>query len=154
MEPVSVFAVSSAVSVIADAVCVVAFVVSVALVVITGSERFAPAIAPARLACVVVTGLLVASSLLDVVDRWALALACLGFLIGLQAVALAFGQIAPLRVYLDRRTASGEPAWWRDFERGFGRYVARRDRRGRLWRSRASEARPLEPEDRIERSES
>jgi hypothetical protein len=113
-----------------------------------------PAIAPARLACVVVAGLLVASSLLDVVDRWALALACVGFLVGLQAVALAFGQLAPLRAYLDRRTASGEPVWWSDFERGFGRYVARRDRRGRLWRRRVSEARPLDPEDRVERSES
>jgi hypothetical protein len=148
MEPVAVLAVSSAVSVAADAACVVA------LVVITGSERFVPAIAPARLACVVVTGLLVVSSLLDVVDRWALALACLGLLIGLQAVALAFGQLAPLRAYLDRRTASGEPVWWSDFERGFGRYVARRERRGRLCRARASGVGPLEPEDRVERSES
>lgn len=154
MEPVAVLAVSSAVSVAADAACVVALVVSVALVVITGSERFVPAIAPARLACVVVTGLLVVSSLLDVVDRWALALACLGLLIGLQAVALAFGQLAPLRAYLDRRTASGEPVWWSDFERGFGRYVARRERRGRLCRGRASGVGPLEPEDRVERSES
>lgn len=156
MEPVSVLAVSSAVSVVADAACVVACVASVAVVVATGRERFFPALAPARVACVVVTGLLVASSFVDAVDRWALVLACLGFLVGLQAFALAFGQLAPLRAYLDRRTAAGEPVWWADFERRFGRYVARRDRRGRLWRigNRAFEAPLVEREDDVERSES
>ena len=107
----------NAVSVVADAGCVVAFIASVAVVVANGMERSVPALAPARLGCVVVTGLLVASSL-AMSSTAALVLACLGFLLGLQAVALAFGQLAPLRAYLERRTATRELAGWVDFERG------------------------------------
>jgi hypothetical protein len=71
-------------------------------------------------------------------------------------MALAFGQLASLRVYLDRRTGAGEPAWWSDFERGFGRYVARRDRRGRLRRirTRSPEAPRHQRENDVEPSES
>jgi hypothetical protein len=69
MEPVAVLAVSDAISPVADAACVVAFVAGVAVVVATGRERCFPALAPARLACVVVMGLLVASSLVGAVDR-------------------------------------------------------------------------------------
>ena len=154
MEPVTVLAVSSAVSVTVDVACVVAFLASVAVLAATVREQFFPALAPARVACVVVTGVLVASSLVDAVDRWALVLACLGFLVGLQGLALAFGQLAPLRAYLGRRTAAGEPVWWADFERSFGRYVARRNRRGRLWRTgnRAFEAPLVDREDDVERS--
>jgi hypothetical protein len=153
MEPVAVLAVSRAASIAADAACVIAFVASVAVVVVTGLEKPVPRLAAARLACVVVTGVLVGSSLAGFVDRWGLALACVAFLVSLQAVALAFGRLAPLQSFLDRLTAEGE-AGWADFERSFQRYVARRDHRCRLWRSRASEPSLFEPEDRVERSES
>jgi len=157
MEPVVAVVVSNAVLAVVDSACVIAFIGSVGVLVATGrEEQFFPWLASARVVCVVVTGVLAASSLVDAVDRWALVLACLGFLFSLQAVALAFGQLAPLRSYLDRRTAAGEPVWWADFERSFGRYVARRNRRGRLWRigNRASEAPLVEREDDVERSES
>ena len=48
MEPVTVLAVSSAVSVIADVACVAAFVASVAVLAATVREQFFPALAPAR----------------------------------------------------------------------------------------------------------
>jgi hypothetical protein len=155
LEPVAAFAVSSAVSTLADAACVVALVASVAVGVATGRDQFFPWLATARRACVVVTGSLVASSFLNAVDRWALVLACLGFLAALQAVAIGFASLAPLRAYLDRHTAAGEPIWWADFERRFGRYVARRTRRGRLRRmgDRAAAAPLVEREDDVERSE-
>jgi hypothetical protein len=155
MEPVAVLAVSRAVSVLADAASVLALAASVGVAVATGRNQFFRSLAPARLACVAVTGALAASSLVDVVDRWASVLACLGFLVALQAVAIAFASLAPLRADLDRRTATGEPIWWADFERRFGRYVARRSRRGRPRRigNRAAEAPLVEREDDVERSE-
>ncbi len=155
MEPVAALAVSSAVAILADAACVVALVASVAVGVATGRDQFFPWLATGRRACVVVTGALVASSFVNAVDRWALVLACLGCLAALQAVAMGFASLAPLRAYLDCRTAAGEPIWWDDFERRFGRYVARRSRRGRLRRigNRAAEAPLVAREDDVERSE-
>ena len=154
MEPVAVVAVSAAISVLADAACVLALVVSVAVAVATGTDRVFPVLASARRWCVVVTGALVASSLVNAVDRWALVVACLGFLVALQAVAIGFASPAPLRAYLDRHTDTGEPIWWADFERRFDRYATRRSRRGRLRRigDRAA-AVPLEGEEDVERSE-
>ena len=111
MEPAAVLAVSRAVSVAADAACVTAFVASVAVVIVTGLEQPLPRLAAARLACVIVTGALVGSSLVGLVDRWGLALVCVAFLVSLQAVALAFGRLAPLQSWLDRATAEGEAGW-------------------------------------------
>lgn len=134
MESVAVLAASSAVSVAVDALSVVAFAASVTLMLVTARETCVPALREGRPACMLVTGVLVTATFADATDRWALVLACLGFLISLQAIALAFGQLAPLRAYLDRRTAGGEAAWWDDFERGFERYVVRRRHLSRLRR--------------------
>ena len=153
MESVADLAGTRAASIAADAACVIALVASVSAVIATGLKKQVPRLGAARLACVVVTGVLIGSSLVNLVDRWGLALACAAFLVSLQAVALALGRLALLQSFLDRPTAEGE-AGRADFERSFQRYVARRHRRGRPWRSRASDPRLFEREARVERSES
>jgi hypothetical protein len=125
MEPIAVLAVGGVVTGVVDAAAVVALPVSVAVAVLTGRQAVIPWLGQARAACVVLSGLLVASTFTGAIDRWALVPASLAFLISLQAIALAFGQLAPLRSYLERRTADGEPMWWIEFEKGFRRHTAR-----------------------------
>jgi hypothetical protein len=113
------------VSLAIDVAGVVMFAVSVALLAATMAERGSRALSRVRAACVVSTGLLVATSFLHWPSRWALALSCLGFLVSLQAVAVAFGRLPSLRSYLDRRGAGAERGWWDEFERDFQRHTRR-----------------------------
>lgn len=101
-----------------------AFVASVAVLVLTARETEAPRLGLARGCCAVLAGVLVGTSFWGAVTNWALALSCLGLMLSLEAVALAFGRLAPLRSYLARETVDGEPGWWGEFERGFRRYSA------------------------------
>jgi hypothetical protein len=78
-----------------------------------------PHLDKARWACLALTGSLLCASLIGVVAPWVLILSCLGFLISLQAAALA--------CYAEPATVHEEPAWWPEFERDFRLYVLRRD---------------------------
>jgi hypothetical protein len=117
-----------AIEVLADVSSVVVFAGGFAVVIAAGAVRPRPWLAPARLACLALAALLVAARAVHAIDRWAQALACSALLLGLLSAAVAFGQVASLRSYLER----GE--WWDEFERGFRHHVARRERLGRLRR--------------------
>ena len=133
MEPsLRLFAVLSPVwaSFAVDVAGVVAFGVSVAVLVATVTEKRPRTLSRVRSACVVSTGLLVATSVLGWPSRWVLALSCVGFLVSLQALALAIARVPPLGWYMERRATGADPGWWTEFETGFWRYA----RRG--WRER------------------
>ncbi|MGH2969233.1 MAG: hypothetical protein ACRDK0_09235, partial [Solirubrobacteraceae bacterium] len=68
--------------------------------------------------CLSLTGSLLWISLVGHVPTSTLVLSCLGFLISLQAVALAS--------FADRETVDEErsPAWWPEFERDFRIYAS------------------------------
>jgi len=68
--------------------------------------------------CLALTGALVCASVAGLTAPWVVVVSCVGFLISLQAVALA--------EYAEPETVSFEPDWWPGFERDFRRY-ARRD---------------------------
>jgi hypothetical protein len=140
----------------ANALSVIAFLASFAVLVATGTQRPIARLAEARLACALLTGSLVAASFGDLIARWALAVSCIGFLLSVQAIALAFGYLAPLQSYLDRRAAVGDAAWWADFEQSFGRYATRRSRRRRLRRTvaRVAERSPVDTQDHVQRDKS
>ena len=91
-----------------DALSIVVMLVSVAALLVTARERESRALRPARPVCALFGGLLVASSLVDLVDRWALVVSCMAFLVSVQAMALKLGYVPSLQSYLDRRARSGE----------------------------------------------
>jgi hypothetical protein len=126
--------IASAVAVLAGALSVVVFLVSGAVLVVTARELQTRRLRLARLLCTLLSGLLVASTFAGVVEGWALVVSCLAFLASVQAVALAFGYLAPLPFYLDDRVEVGQADWWQDFERSFAHYAAWDRRRRRLRR--------------------
>ena len=136
-----------------DVLSIVVLLASVAALLITARERETREVRAARLVCALVSGLLVASSLVNLGDRWALVVSCMAFLASVQAIALSYGYAASLQSYLDRRARDGEDAVWEEFERGFARHMSKRRRRARL--RRAGRSLPETPagnaEDRVER---
>ena len=137
-----------------DVLSIVVLLASVAALLATARERETRELRAARPVCALVSGLLVASSLVGLVDRWALVVSCMAFLASVQAIALNFGYVAPLQSYLDRRARDGDGAFWEESERGFARHVARRHRWARLRRARRSlpETPAGDAKDRVERS--
>jgi hypothetical protein len=63
-----------------------------------------------RLGCTLVSALLVGTNVLGLLPRWGLAAACVGFLFGLQAMAIEFARLPTLHDYLRRRRAGEDPA--------------------------------------------
>jgi len=106
-----------------SALSVIGLLLSLAALVLTAREVELPRLGLVRWGCTVLTGLLVAASLVGAVRQWALALSCIGFLVSLQATALRFGVLKPLRAYLERGTPEGDPGWWSEFERDMRRYA-------------------------------
>lgn len=139
---------------VADALSIVVLLASVAALLLTASERETRELRAARPICALASALLVASSLIELVDRWALVVSCMAFLASVQAMALKFGYVASLQSYLDRHARDGEGAFWDEFERGFARHVARRRRWARLRRARMSlpETPAGDAKDRVKRS--
>jgi hypothetical protein len=105
------------------ALSVIGLLVSLAALVLTARKVDLPRLGLVRWGCTVLTGLLVAASLVYAVRPWALALSCIGFLVSLQATALPSGPLKPLWAYLERGTPAGDPGWWREFERDMRRYA-------------------------------
>lgn len=70
------------------------------------------------------TSLLTAAGFVRLLMRWAFAVACVGCLLALLAVASRYGQGTSLRGYLEAPGGEEEPAWWPAFETGFRRYAS------------------------------
>ena len=81
-----------------------------------------------RTACTLVSGALVATSFLGWPGPLSLTLSCVGFLLGLQAIAIEFARQPTLRDYLARRRNGDDPGWWREFESAFWLAVSTRRR--------------------------
>jgi hypothetical protein len=90
----------------------------------TAVERGCRLLASGRGVCVAFSGVLVATGFVGLLARWALALACVAFLLALLAVALRYGQGTSLQSYLEARGGEDEPSWWPAFERGFHRHTS------------------------------
>jgi hypothetical protein len=108
----------------ANALSGIVFLASVAALGATLAERDVPRLSVLRGMCVLGAGLLVGLALLGWLSQWGSALSCLGALVSLEGVALAFGRLPSLESYAGCRTAGAEPAWWTEFERGFRRHAA------------------------------
>jgi hypothetical protein len=95
--------------------------------VLLASIRNAPFrhIATVRIAFTLLSGALLATSLLDWLPAWALALSCLGLLTGLQAIAIDFANPDSLRAQLSRPRTGKDPGWWPEFEQQFWHGVER-----------------------------
>jgi hypothetical protein len=124
---------------------------AVAVVVLTARRPRGPRLGLARICSASLSGVLVGLTFAGVLPRWGMACASLAFLIAVLAVALQFGQLEPLRAYLERPSSADEPGWWPEFEQGFRRYSTRR----RRWRHRRRGAggdggAPERPDDREE----
>jgi lysylphosphatidylglycerol synthetase-like protein (DUF2156 family) len=107
------------------ALVVVVFAASGAVLVATVRRPAQRRLAGARAAVAAVSAALVAVSIVGPFERWELALACLSLLISVQALALAFGQAAPLETYVKPHEPEQDPAWWPEFERRFWNHVRR-----------------------------
>jgi lysylphosphatidylglycerol synthetase-like protein (DUF2156 family) len=133
MEPLvaaTVFAtVPGLVSATGGVLSVVALAATAEVVAGAAAESESRLLALGRGVCVAFAGLLVAAGFLGLLTRWALAVACVAFLLAILAVALRHGQGRSLQAYLDARGDEEQPAWWPAFEHGFRRYAStgRRD---------------------------
>jgi hypothetical protein len=107
-----------------SALSAIAFIAAAAALIVSITEVPLPRAALLRHGSALLSGLLLGASQLHRIPPWALALSCLGFLMSVQAMAIEFGRIKPLRSYLSRRPAGEDPAWWAEFERSFWRHVS------------------------------
>jgi hypothetical protein len=106
-----------------DALSGVVLLASVAVLGATVAERGVPRLSVVRGMYVSGAGLLVGVALLGCLSRGGLTLSCLGLLVGLEAVAVAFGRLPSLQSYAPCRATGGDPAWSAEFERGFRRHA-------------------------------
>jgi hypothetical protein len=112
------------VSVVGDVLSVFALLATTVVLGTTAKERDSRLLASGRAACVTFCGLLNAGGFGGLLTRWAFAVTCVAFLLGLLAVALRYGQGTSLRRYLEKRGGAQQAAWWPAFERGFRRYAS------------------------------
>jgi hypothetical protein len=106
-----------------SALSVVGLLLSLSVLVLTARGVEVRHLGLLRWSCPVFMALLVSATFVGGVTRWALALSSIGFLLGLQALALRLGVPKPLRAYLERGTPQGDPGWWSEFEREMRSYT-------------------------------
>ena len=105
-----------------SALSVVGLLLSLAVLLLTARAVELRQLGLLRWVYPVFMALLVSATLFGGVTRWALALSSIGFLLGLQGLALRLGVPKPLRAYLERGAPQGNPSWWNEFEREMRSY--------------------------------
>jgi hypothetical protein len=103
------------------AVSVIAFAGALAMLVATVRETAASRAKCTRGACVVASGIVVATVVIGLISRRALTLSRLAFLVGLESMAIDLGRSTSLQLQ-----AVQQSSWWPDVEPAFWRYVSGR----------------------------
>jgi hypothetical protein len=81
---------------------IAAFVSSSAALIVSIVDVPVPRVTALRFNSTLLSGALVATSAPHWLPGWALALCCLGVIAGLQALAIEFGRVNPLRAHSER----------------------------------------------------